>query len=44
MLSFLTPMFGVLFGVVLLGEPLGVGFALAAALVAAGILLVNLRR
>ncbi len=43
-LSFLTPMFGVLFGVVLLGEPLGVGFALAAALVAAGILLVNLRR
>jgi drug/metabolite transporter (DMT)-like permease len=43
-LSFLTPMFGVLFGVVLLGEPLSATFTLAAALVAAGILLVNLRR
>jgi drug/metabolite transporter (DMT)-like permease len=43
-LSFLTPMFGVLFGVLLLGEPLTVSFALAAALVALGIVLVNLRR
>lgn len=42
-LSFLTPMFGVLFGVVLLGEPISASFALAAALVATGILLVNLR-
>jgi drug/metabolite transporter (DMT)-like permease len=43
-LSFLTPMFGVLFGVALLGEPISASFALAAALVAAGIVLVNLRR
>jgi drug/metabolite transporter (DMT)-like permease len=43
-LSFLTPMFGVLFGVLLLGEPLTASFAIAAALVALGILLVNLRR
>jgi drug/metabolite transporter (DMT)-like permease len=43
-LSFLTPMFGVLFGVLLLGEPLSASFALAAALVGTGIILVNLRR
>jgi drug/metabolite transporter (DMT)-like permease len=43
-LSFLTPMFGVLCGVVFLGEPLSGHFALAALLVAAGIVLVNLRR
>ena len=43
-LSFLTPMFGVLFGVVFLSEPLSGTFALAALLVAAGIVLVNLRR
>jgi drug/metabolite transporter (DMT)-like permease len=43
-LSFLTPMFGVLCGVVFLGEPLTGYFALAALLVAAGIVLVNLRR
>jgi drug/metabolite transporter (DMT)-like permease len=43
-LSFLAPMFGVLFGVALLGEPLRGAFAFAAALVAAGIVLVNLRR
>jgi drug/metabolite transporter (DMT)-like permease len=43
-LSFLAPMFGVLFGVWLLGEPLRGAFAAAAALVAAGIVLVNLRR
>lgn len=43
-LSFLTPMFGVLSGVVFLSEPLSGTFALAALLVAAGIVLVNLRR
>jgi len=42
-LSFLTPMFGVLCGVVFLSEPLTGTFALAALLVAAGIVLVNLR-
>lgn len=42
--SFLTPMFGVLFGVVFLGESLSTQFVLAALLVAAGIALVNLRR
>jgi drug/metabolite transporter (DMT)-like permease len=43
-LSFLTPMFGVLFGVLLLSEPLTGSFAAAALLVGAGIVLVNLRR
>ncbi|HEY6822071.1 MAG TPA: DMT family transporter [Burkholderiales bacterium] len=43
-LSFLTPMFGVLCGVVFLSEPLGGAFAFAALLVGAGIVLVNLRR
>jgi drug/metabolite transporter (DMT)-like permease len=43
-LSFLTPMFGVLSGVVFLSEPLSGTFALAALLVACGIVLVNLRR
>jgi drug/metabolite transporter (DMT)-like permease len=42
--SFLAPMFGVLFGVWLLREPLGPGFAVAAGLVGLGIVLVNLRR
>jgi drug/metabolite transporter (DMT)-like permease len=42
--SFLAPMFGVLFGVVFLREPLGPQFAVAAGLVAVGIVLVNLRR
>jgi drug/metabolite transporter (DMT)-like permease len=42
--SFLAPMFGVVFGVWLLGEPLGSQFAVAAGLVALGIVLVNLRR
>jgi drug/metabolite transporter (DMT)-like permease len=41
--SFLAPMFGVLFGVVLLSEPLSALFAGAALLVGAGIALVNLR-
>ena len=40
--SFLTPLFGVTFGVTILGEPLSLRFALAAALVGAGITLVNL--
>ena len=43
-LSFLTPMFGVLCGVVFLGEPLTGYFVIAALLVGAGIVLVNLRR
>ena len=42
--SFLAPMFGVVFGVWLLGEPLSPQFAVAAGLVALGIVLVNLRR
>jgi len=41
--SFLTPIFGVLAGVLLLGEPLTPSFVLAALLVAAGLVLVNLR-
>lgn len=43
-LSFLTPLFGVLCGVVVLHEPLGGTFAAAAVLVGAGIVLVNFRR
>ena len=42
--SFLTPMFGVLFGVLFLGEALSGVFAVAAILVGAGIALVNVRR
>jgi drug/metabolite transporter (DMT)-like permease len=42
--SFLTPMFGVLLGVGLLGESLSSQFALAALAVGSGIALVNLRR
>ncbi|WP_197329813.1 DMT family transporter [Ralstonia syzygii] len=41
--SFLTPLFGAAFGVLLLHDPVGLRFALAAALVLSGILLVNLR-
>jgi drug/metabolite transporter (DMT)-like permease len=41
--SFLTPLFGVAFGVLLLDDPLTPSFLLAAAMVAGGILLVNLR-
>ncbi len=41
--SFLTPLFGVLFGTLILGEPLSGRFALAAILVGAGITLVNAR-
>lgn len=43
-LSFLTPLFGMVSGVVFLSEPLSAHFAFAAALIAAGIALVNLRR
>ena len=43
-LSSLTPLFGVLCGVVFLSEPLSATFAGAALLVVAGIVLVNLRR
>ena len=39
--SFLTPMFGVAFGVLLLGEQLSTQFGLAALMVVAGIVLVN---
>src|SRR5436190_4882369 len=42
--SFLSPMFGVLAGVMVLGEPLRPLFAIAAAFVVAGIVLVNLRQ
>jgi drug/metabolite transporter (DMT)-like permease len=42
--SFLTPLFGVMFGVVLLSEPLSAAFLGAALLVGAGIALVNLPR
>ena len=42
-LTFLTPLFGVLGGVLLLGEPLTPFFAVAAVLVGAGIYLVNLK-
>lgn len=42
--TFLTPLFGVLGGVFVLGEPLTPRFATAAALVGAGILLVNLKK
>lgn len=40
-LSFMTPLYGVLFGVVLLGEPLEPAFIAGAALVVAGIVLVS---
>ncbi|MFZ5540017.1 MAG: DMT family transporter [Pseudomonadota bacterium] len=42
--SFLAPLFGVAFGVLILGERLSSSFAAAAVLVGAGIALVNLRR
>jgi drug/metabolite transporter (DMT)-like permease len=41
--SFMTPLFGVLAGVAILGEPLRASFAAAALLVGAGIVLVNRR-
>lgn len=39
--SFMTPLFGVTFGVVLLNDPMDIWFVLGAALVVAGIMLVN---
>ena len=42
-LTFLTPLFGVMAGVLLLGEPLTLSFAAAALLVGVGIFLVNLK-
>jgi drug/metabolite transporter (DMT)-like permease len=39
--SFLTPLFGVTFGVLLLGESFSLRFLMAAALVLTGIALVN---
>jgi drug/metabolite transporter (DMT)-like permease len=42
--SFLTPLFALVFGVVLLGEPLTLQLMLALAGVAIGILMVNRRR
>jgi len=42
--SFLAPLFGVFFGVLLLNEPLTLRFVLAAAAVGTGIALVNLRK
>ena len=41
--SFLTPLFGVAFGVVLMHDAVGMRFAVAAVLVLAGIVLVNRR-
>jgi drug/metabolite transporter (DMT)-like permease len=41
--SFLTPIFGVMAGVLLLGEPLTATFLVAALLVGAGLVLVNLK-
>jgi drug/metabolite transporter (DMT)-like permease len=41
--SFLTPLFGVGFGVLLLNDPVGVRFAIGAALVMSGVIMVNLR-
>ncbi|HEY8605915.1 MAG TPA: DMT family transporter [Noviherbaspirillum sp.] len=42
--SFLTPLFGVGFGVLLLGDPLDPRFVTGAALVMAGVIMVNIRR
>jgi len=41
LLSLLTPLFGVLFGAVLLRDPISLRFALGAALVLSGVLIVN---
>jgi drug/metabolite transporter (DMT)-like permease len=43
-MSFLTPLFGVLSGVVFLGDSLSARFVLAALLIGAGIVLVNFRK
>jgi drug/metabolite transporter (DMT)-like permease len=43
LLSLLTPVFGVLFGVALLGDPIELRFAVGTLLVLAGVLIVNLQ-
>jgi drug/metabolite transporter (DMT)-like permease len=43
LLSLLTPLFGVMFGAVLLADPVSLRFALGAALVLMGVLIVNLQ-
>ena len=43
LLSLLTPLFGVMFGAVLLAEPVSLRFALGTALVLMGVLIVNLQ-
>jgi drug/metabolite transporter (DMT)-like permease len=43
LLSLLTPLFGVVFGAALLGDPIELRFALGAMLVLTGVLIVNLR-
>jgi drug/metabolite transporter (DMT)-like permease len=43
LLSLLTPLFGVLFGAALLGDPIDLHFALGTAFVLLGVLMVNLR-
>jgi drug/metabolite transporter (DMT)-like permease len=43
LLSLLTPVFGVLFGVALLGDPIDLRFAVGTLLVLSGVLIVNLR-
>ncbi|MGO9933944.1 MAG: DMT family transporter [Steroidobacteraceae bacterium] len=43
LLSLLTPLFGVIFGAALLGEPIDLRFAMGAVLVLMGVLLVNLQ-
>ena len=43
LLSLLTPLFGVMFGVVLLADPVSLRFALGAALVLMGVVIVNLQ-
>lgn len=41
MFSFITPLFGVTFGVLLLDEPLSVNFVLGAVMVLLGVILVS---
>ncbi len=43
LLSLLTPLFGVMFGALLLADPVSLRFALGAALVLMGVLIVNLQ-
>ncbi len=43
-LAFMTPLWGVLFGTLILGDPVGPAYLAAALLVGAGIVLVNLKR